>query len=101
MRSGDPFGLSSNAPGRRPRPETYELWHARSKNLHGAYRSRRAALAGVRQALREQGEAYVRELILAATLRDETRRIAGGDDLLHLARRADGSLAPTPSLETA
>ena len=89
MRSRDSHRIGHDPTHAADEVGSFELWHARTRNLHGTYRTRNAALEGVWTALREQGETYADGLILAAEdARGETRRIAAGEDLLALAEQA-------------
>jgi hypothetical protein len=77
-------------------PGGFELWHARTKNLHGSYRSEDDALADVWLALNEQGERYASGLMLGfEDARGETRRIAAGSELLDRARKLAATRAAT------
>lgn len=68
---------------------TYQLWDLDSGNIVAEFEDRRAALAAVRDALREHGERYVLALGLASADRlGRIRAVAAGGALVNLARRA-------------
>lgn len=83
----------------------FELWHARTKNLHGSYCSEDDALADVWLALNEQGERYASGLMLGfENAQGETRRIAADSELLdrarkHVATRSAAARPAGPRLE--
>lgn len=73
---------------------TYELWDTESRNVIGAFDAEAAALEAVLEAVRTGGPESARWFALLGASADGTvQGIAGGQELIDLARRHAALLA--------